>query len=306
MGLINTIVEFGKHLVKAWDEDKPARLAAGLAYYSLFSLAPLLFISISVAGIFIDQAQITEQLIVRIGALLGAESADFFKSAISSLGESTVTGRTLTSIISFLALLFAASGLFTNLKYALNSIWQIPPSEYAGLKAFIRTRLIAFLIVVVFGLLLVVAAFAGIILSAIDSLIVLEGISSVLNFSVIFALAILTFAVFYRILPDTHVGWRDVWGGATFAVSILSIGLWLVGLFLGSVNLTSATEAAGAVAVVLIAIYYASQIFLIGAEFTKVYAYMYGTRVGEHHYHAEDGSDSEQQYIANENSASDL
>jgi len=304
--ILNAVVEFVKQLAQAWDEDKPARLAAGLAYYSLFSLAPLLFISISVAGIFIDEAQITEQLLTRIGALLGVESAEFFESAISSLEASTVTGRTLTTIISFLALLFAASGLFTNLKYALNSIWQISPSEYAGVKAFIRTRLLAFLIVIVFGLLLVVVAFAGIILSAINSLIMLEGISSALNFSVIFALAIITFAVFYRILPDTHVGWRDVWGGAIFAVSILSIGLWIVGIFLGSVNLTSATEAAGAVAVVLIAIYYASQIFLVGAEFTKVYAYKYGTRVGEDHYHAEDESNPEQRQLDNKKAVSDL
>jgi len=218
MRIIDPVVEFGKSLLKGWDEDKPARLAAGLAYYSLFSLAPLLFIAISVASVFIDEAQLSDQIFTRIDALLGAESAQYFESALKTLENSTITGRTLTTIISFLALLFAASGLFANLKYSLNSIWQIPPSDYAGIKAFIKTRLLAFVIVIGFGLLLVVVAFAGIILNAVNSLINIEGISSVLNFSIIFFLAVLTCAVFYKILPDTHVGWRDVWGGAILTV----------------------------------------------------------------------------------------
>lgn len=281
MRIINPVVEFGKGLLKAWDEDKPARLAAGLAYYSLFSLAPLLFIAISVAGVFIDEAQLTDLIFARIDNLLGTESVQYFESALETLEKSTITGRTITTIISFLALLFAASGLFANLKYSLNSIWQIPPSAYAGIKAFIKTRLLAFVIVIGFGLLLVVAAFAGLILSAVNSLIDLQGVSSVLNFSVVFILAMLTCAVFYKILPDTHVGWRDVWGGAIFTVILVSIGLWLVTVFLAEVNFTSAMEAAGAVAVILIAVYYISQIFLLGAEFSKVYAYKYGTRKGE-------------------------
>jgi len=281
MRIIDPVVEFGKSLLKGWDEDKPARLAAGLAYYSLFSLAPLLFIAISVASVFIDEAQLSDQIFTRIDALLGAESAQYFESALKTLENSTITGRTLTTIISFLALLFAASGLFANLKYSLNSIWQIPPSDYAGIKAFIKTRLLAFVIVIGFGLLLVVVAFAGIILNAVNSLINIEGISSVLNFSIIFFLAVLTCAVFYKILPDTHVGWRDVWGGAILTVILVSIGLWLVTVFLAEINFTSAMEAAGAVAVILIAVYYISQIFLLGAEFSKVYAYKYGTRKGE-------------------------
>lgn len=281
MRIIDPVVEFGKDLLKAWDEDKPARLAAGLAYYSLFSLAPLLFIAISVASVFIDEAQLTEQIFTRIDALLGAESAQYFESALGTLEKSTITGRTLTTIISFLALLFAASGLFANLKYSINTIWQIPPSAYAGIKAFIKTRLLAFVIVIGFGLLLVVVAFAGIILSTLNSFIKIEGISSALNFSVVFILAMLTCAVFYKILPDTHVGWRDVWGGAILTVILVSIGLWLVTVFLAEINFTSAMEAAGAVAVILIAIYYMSQIFLLGAEFSKVYAYKYGTRKGE-------------------------
>lgn len=281
MRIIDPVVEFGKSLLKGWDEDKPARLAAGLAYYSLFSLAPLLFIAISVASVFIDEAQLSDQIFTRIDALLGAESAQYFESALETLENSTITGRTLTTIISFLALLFAASGLFANLKYSLNSIWQIPPSAYTGIKAFIKTRLLAFVIVIGFGLLLVVVAFAGIILNAVNSLINIEGISSVLNFSIIFFLAVLTCAVFYKILPDTHVGWRDVWGGAILTVVLVSIGLWLVTVFLAEINFTSAMEAAGAVAVILIAVYYISQIFLLGAEFSKVYAYKYGTRKGE-------------------------
>ena len=279
MRIFNTILKFGKNLIKAWDEDKPARLAAGLAYYSLFSLVPLLFIAISVAGFFLDEVLLTEQLFTRIAVILGPEAANAFESALTSLSQSTTGGSIITTIIGVIALLFAASGLFANLKYALNSIWQVPPSEYAGVMAFIKTRLLAFLIVIGFGMLLVVVAFAGMIISTLNAVLRLEIISSTISFLAIYTLAIFTFALFYKILPDTHVRWRDVWGGAIFAVTILGIGLWLVATFLGAVNLSSATEAAGAMAVVLVAVYYSTQIFLIGSEFTKVYAYMYGSKV---------------------------
>ena len=274
-------VNFGKKMIQTWDEDKPARLAAGLAYYSLFSLAPLLFIALTVAGIFVDEVQLTADLLERVALFLGDEAAEIFQSTLVSLDQTARTGNIVTTIISVLALIFAASGLFANLKYAMNTIWQVPPAEYSGLSAFIRTRLIAFLIVIGFGLLLVVVTFLGILLSALESFLGLESVFKLANFGVVFALGVFVCALFYKILPDIHVGWRDVWGGAIFAVILVSIGLWLVVTFLGGVNFSSATQAAGAVAVILIAIYYISQIFLLGAEFTKVYAFTYGTKKGE-------------------------
>ena len=282
MRIFKGLVKFVRNLAVAWDEDKPARLAAGIAYYSLFSLAPLIYVAITVAGIFIDEAQIIDQLYARVGELFGPETVETLASSIAALEASATSSEgIIASIIGILVLVFAASGLFTNLKYALNSIWQIPPSEYAGLLAFIKTRLIALLIVIGFGLLLVLIAFTGVIISLLNNLSIFDLINNYVNSIVIYLLAIFTFALFYKILPDTHVGWRDVWGGAIFAVTLITMGLWLVGLFFGSVRVTSATGAAGAVAVLLLAVYYLTQIFLVGSEFTKVYAYMYGTRKHE-------------------------
>jgi len=282
MRIFKGLVKFVRNLAVAWDEDKPARLAAGIAYYSLFSLAPLIYVAITVAGIFIDEAQIIDQLYARVGELFGLETVETLASSIAALEASATSSEgIIASIIGILVLVFAASGLFTNLKYALNSIWQIPPSEYAGLLAFIKTRLIALLIVIGFGLLLVLIAFTGVIISLLNNLSIFDLINNYVNSIVIYLLAIFTFALFYKILPDTHVGWRDVWGGAIFAVTLITMGLWLVGLFFGSVRVTSATGAAGAVAVLLLAVYYLTQIFLVGSEFTKVYAYMYGTRKHE-------------------------
>lgn len=279
--MVNSIIGFVKEFIKVWDEDKPARLAAGLAYYSLFALAPIMFIAISVASLFLDETQVLEEAFSNIELVLGSEITTTLENAVNSLEESTSSGSAIATIISIFALLFAASGVFTNLKYALNSIWQVPVSEYSGLAAFIKARLIAFLIVIGFGVLLIVATVAGLIISTLDSYLNLTNIFNMLNFGSVYALAVLTFGVFYKILPDTHVRWRDVWVGALFAVTIIVVVLWIVFNILGGLSVTSATEAAGAIAIVLLMIYYVAQFFLVGAEFTKVYSYRHGGRVSE-------------------------
>lgn len=274
------VFDFIKAIISAWDEDKPARLAAGLAYYSMFSFAPIIFVALTVAGIFLDKVLLAEELYERIGRLLGPETAQMIEDLINAASNSTSGGTIIGTIIGFLALLFAASGLFTNLKYSLNTIWQIPPSEYAGLLAFIKARLIAFVIVIGLGILLVLGAFLSIILNWFSGLIPFMSDLGLLNFLPIILLIYITLVIFYRILPDTKVAWRDVWLAAIVVTLIYGLAAWLLGTILGGLSLSSAFEAAGALAVVLMAIYYASQIFLLGAEFSKVYAYKFGSRKG--------------------------
>jgi membrane protein len=276
--IIHIIIEFGKKLAIGWDEDKPARLAAGLAYYSLFSLVPMIFIIFTIAGIFVDEVMVATQLFEKVNKVLGPEIVSLIEKSLVSLEGTTTSTGVIRSIIGILVLFFAASGFFVNLKYAINTIWHIPPKDYAGLMAFIFARLLAFVIVIGFGLLLVVMVFASLFISQLGAWFSFNRIITMLDQMSLLVVAVIVFAVFYKILPDTKIKWRDVWAGAIFAVALLAIGLWLVVTFLGGVNYSSATEAAGALAVMLIAVYYGAQIFLMGAEFTKIYTYRYGSR----------------------------
>lgn len=276
--MLDKVITFIKQLIQAWDEDKPARLAAGLAYYSLFALAPILYIAIKVAGIFLDEASLAADMFARFELVLGADAAATLQNALVSLNETTSTGSLVTTIISIGALLFAASGLFANLKYAMNTIWNVPASEYSGLWALIRTRLISFAIVIGMGLLLIVLSFSGLLISILDSYLGLERVINLLSTAVVYLIAVITFGLFYIILPDTKIKLRDVWGGAIFSVTIIAVGLWVIITILGGLSITAPAEAAGAVAVILLAVYYVAQIFLLGAEFTKVHAYHYGSR----------------------------
>jgi len=272
------LIEFVKDLASAWDRDKPARLAAGLAYYGMFSLAPILYVIIAVAGLFIDKVLLTEQLYSRINQLLGPETAQFIADMVNVAAVGASAGTTIGTIVGVLALIFAATGLFANLKYSMNNIWNVPASEYAGLWAFVKTRLIAFLIVIGLGGVLVIGALFSILVNWLSGYLPIASEIGLLNYLPILGITFITLIIFYRILPDTHVGWGDVWLAALVITFVYALVAWVIGSLLGALDLRSALEAAGAVALVLMAIYYAAQIFLLGAEFSKVYAYRAGSR----------------------------
>ena len=275
------IIEFIKAVAISWDEDKPARLAAGLAYYGMFSIAPILYVIITVAGFFIDQVTITEGLYDRISQLLGPETAELIMNMVNTAADEAIRGSIIGTIVGVIVLLFAASGLFTNLKYAMNNIWQVPPSEYAGVWAFIKTRLVAFVIVIGLGGMLVVGSLFSFVVNWLSDVLPFTSEIGLLNFLPVTALIYLTLLIFYRILPETHVAWQDVWLAALITTIIYVLAFWVISSLLGFLDLRSALEAAGAVALVLMAINYAAQIFLLGAEISKVYAYRVGSRSGE-------------------------
>ena len=269
---------FVKALIDAWNTDQPARLAASLAYFSMFSLAPAIFVAVTVAGIFIDELAAASQIFARLERTVGPETAQFIYEIVVNVSESGTTGSPLASLISFGALLYASTGVFANLKYSLNTIWGVPLAEYSGVIAFIKTRLLAFVLVIGLGFVLVLAAFSSLIVSVVSS--VLDVSSLVWAGSAVTSVILLavSLALIYRILPDTHVAWRDVWLGAAVTALLIRLGTGLVGIYFQISNPAAAFEAAGTLAVVLIAIYYLAQIFLFGAIFTKVYASMFGSR----------------------------
>jgi len=272
------IKAFLTHLFDEWGARRPARQAASLAYYSMFSLVPMIFIAITVAELFLGKLVSSEQLFLRIEQVLGPEISTLLNDLVSGLSETTTSSNSIVGLISFLALVFAASGLFAQLKFSLNEIWEAPTPIQSGIMGFIKTRLLAFGLVIGVGLLLVMVATLSIGFSMIRSYFELD---SSLNIARIVGLIVIvgcSFAVLYKILPDVHVTWRDVWLGATISAGLIYIASMLAGLYFSTSNLGSAWGAAGALAILLVTVYYFSQIFLLGAVFSKVYAHDYGSK----------------------------
>jgi membrane protein len=162
MGLVTPIREFIKDIIDEWGAHMPHRQAAALAYYGMFSFAPMLFIAITVAGLFLDELAMAEEIFDRMNQLLGPETARFIYDMVVGASERTSSGSLITSLISLGALLYAATGLFAQLKYSLNVIWDVPPSAQAGIVNYILTRLLAFALVIGIGLMLILAAVVGI------------------------------------------------------------------------------------------------------------------------------------------------
>ena len=264
--------EIIKQVVDEWNRARSPRLAAALAYYALFSLAPAIFIAFTVADLILDDMTIVGQIMAEVETLFGAEVALFINDLVMGIDEGTPDATPLASLISFVVLLYAASSLFAQMKYALNTIWGVPYAVEAGFVPFLKNRLLAFFMVISLGFLLIAATFVNVIQSLIKSFIPLGPGTPLLSNLAMVGLAVLAFAFMYKVLPDREIRWSDVWLGAVVTTGLLSIGLWLISLYFRNFNIASALEAAGAVAIVLVAFNYLSYIFLFGGVFTKVLA----------------------------------
>jgi len=274
--------QFIKEVSKIWTSERPNQLAAALAYYSMFSFAPIIFVAVSIAGLFINEIDPASQIFQRLEDLFGAEISNLVQEAVMALSNTPASSSALVSLISFLALLFAASGLFFQLQYTLNTIWRVPPPQKGQTTSLIRKRLFSFLIVIGFGLLGVLAIFLNLFLTwlgtTLQNLLGIEA-SQVLaaKVAVPFLIAFII-AVFYKILPEAKVAWRDVWLGSAIATALIVAAVILVGLFFQLTSLSSALQASGAFTVLLTGFYYIAQIFLLGAVCCRVYADLYGSR----------------------------
>jgi membrane protein len=273
---------FVKELYRIWIIDRPTQLAAALAYYGMFSFAPIIFITVSIVGLFIGNIDPANHLFQRLEELFGEGISNMVREAVTAISITPSSTSILVSVISVLALLFAASGLFFQLQYSLNKIWHVPPADKGQTKSFIRQRLFSFLIVIGFGLLGILAIFVNLLLawfgSILERLLGLNG--SEMLAGRFFAPILLAFiiALFYKILPETKVAWKDVWLGATISTLLILVAMILAGLFFKYSSLNSALQATGAFTVLLVSFYYIAQIFLLGAMCCRVYADVYGSR----------------------------
>lgn len=271
------IVVFLKEIAGIWVAERPTQLAAALAYFGLFSFAPVIYLAFSIAGIFLDQAALMERFMTNLEAVLGPGLTAAVQEMLDSVAQSTPDGSLLISLVSFFALLLAASGVFYQLQFALNSVWKITMSTQTAVQTTMRQRLFSFLMVIAVGLLLVAGAVASVFLnwlSAISFLDRFEASFTVLGF---FLLATLAFGVMYKLLPNVKIAWRDIWGGAVIAAGLVTLGGWLIILFLQNTSMASALEAAGSFIILLTGFYYFAQIFLLGAIITRIYTQRYGS-----------------------------
>lgn len=281
MGRLTLLKDFAQEIFKIWVNEKPNQLAAALAYFGMFSFAPIIYIVFQIAGIFINEVAAGERLYARLEAVLGAETAAFIQSSVSAIAAGNEGGSLIISAISFFTLLFAAMGLFLQLTYVLNRIWGVPLVQRGQRKAIIRQRLFAFFMVIVLGLLVILATLINLVFAwfgtIISEFIDVSTLVSVLNVLALLGVIVLATAFIYKVLPDVKLVWRDVWPGSLAATLLIVIGGLVIALYFRLGGISSAFEAAGAFAVLMIAIYFFAQIFLFGAIITRVYAQRYGS-----------------------------
>lgn len=272
-----SIIEFAKEVYRIWTTERPGQLAAALAYYGMFAFAPVIFIAFWVAGLFVEQFS-ADLFFSRMESLFGPEVTLFIQDSVNAVAETTTGSSIISTLISVVALLLAASGLFYQLIFALNKIWGVSGTEQGQTSGLIRQRLFSFLMVIGVGILFILASIVNIIFSWFSSLFDLGSSMPLLTTLGFLGIATLAFALIYKILPEAAISWRDVWIGAFVTALLVFLALLIFGAYLSLGNIGSAFEAAGAFAVLLIGIYTIAQVFLFGAMFTRVFAETYGSK----------------------------
>lgn len=274
--LIQILREAGEH----WVADKAARLGAALAYYTIFSLAPLLVIMIGVAGLIFGkeaaQGQVTDQL----AHLVGKEGGEAIQAIIENASQPE--RGSFAMVLGVLMLMLGAAGVFGQLQDALNTIWGVQAKPGGGIWGLVRGRFLSFSMVLGVAFLLLISLIVSSALAAIGPLLgdwKTSGIGQLVTFSFDLVVISVLFALIFKFLPDAKVAWRDVWFGAVVTSFLFSLGKTLIALYLGRAGITSAYGAAGSFAALLVWLYYASQIFLFGAELTRAYANRLGSRI---------------------------
>jgi membrane protein len=281
-----SIRNFIKEIYQIWVSEKPNQLAAALAYFGMFSFAAVIYLAFLIAGIFINEAAAAEQLYTRIEAVLGAETAAFIQDSVAAISAAEEGGSWIISAVSLISLLVAAMGLFLQLEYVLNRIWGVPLIQVGNRLAIIRQRLFAFIMVISLGFLVILVTMVNVIFtwfgSIVEEFFANSTLVSVLNILALLAVIVLANAFVYKVMPDVKLAWRDVWLGSIVATLLMALGGLVMGLYFRLGGIGSAFQAAGAFAVILIAIYIFAQIFLFGAIVTRVYAQRYGSKRETH------------------------
>jgi len=274
-----------KTAVNEFFDDYGPSMGAALAYYTVFSIAPLLLIVISVAGLVFGQEAARGEIVAQLQQLMGDQAARSVEQLVESVNQPS-TGI-IATVIGAAALLVGATTVFAELQNSLDRIWRAPAAEQkSGIWSLLRTRLLSFGLILGVGFLLIASLALSAALAALGKWWAplfggWDVLLQVFNFLLGFALITLIFAMIYKFMPRVRIEWRDVWIGAAVTSLLFSIGKFLIGLYIGRSSVTSGYGAAGSLVVLLLWVYYSAQIFLMGAEFTGVYAHSHGSMKGQ-------------------------
>jgi membrane protein len=265
---------------KEWSHDRAARLGAALAYYALFSIAPLLVIMIAIAGGVYGEATARDQIVNILSGEIGPQAASTVEEWLSGVYKEAGSSL-LTTLISVIILIYSATNLFSHLREALNTLWHVrikPPKHlFRGLMVIVRDRFLSVIMVIVLSIALLAALALSTSLTVLSAWlnIITPNTSFLLeggNILIGLGLITLLFAIMFKILPDVQIAWRVVWVGALVTSLLFNIGAFLIGLYLGYGSAQSLLGAAGSLVVLMIWISYSAQIFFFGAKFALVYA----------------------------------
>jgi len=272
-----------KSAIQAWSDDYAPSMGAALSYYTLFSIAPLLLIVISVAGMIFGEKAVQGELTGSLQFLMGEEGAKAIEGLLTSVSEPKE--GIVATVIGIFVLLLGATTVFGELQNSLDRIWRAPARKDASsLWRLLRSRLLSFGMILGMAFLLMVSLVLDTVLQALGKMWgtgAFEAIGQALNMVVGFAITTTIFAMIYKLLPRAKVAWHDVWVGAAVTAVLFTLGKFLISLYIGRSAVASSFGAAGSLVVVMIWVYYSAQIFLLGAEFTWVYSHSHGSRRGE-------------------------
>ena len=268
----------------AWIDDFAPSMGAAISYYTVFSLAPLLVIVIAIAGAVFGRDAVTGQIVAQLSGLIGQDGAEVVQGLVKAASD---TDKGLVAgLVSVVVVLIGATTVFAELQSALDRIWHVPVEERpSGFRALVMTRLVSFGLILGVAFLLMVSLSVSAGLAAFgswadDLFPGWELLMQLLNVAISLSVGTLLFAMIYKLMPSTPIAWKDVWIGAAVTAVLFEVGKLVIGLYLGKSGVTETFAAAGSLVVLLAWVYYAAQVFLLGAEFTKVYADEHGSLAG--------------------------
>ena len=261
-----------KQAAGAWKKDRAPSMGAALAYYTAFSIAPLLILVIAVASLVFGRDAAQAAIIDQVQGLLGADGGETVDAMLTSAGD--LGSGVVKTVIGVLMLLIGATTAFVELQDDLDRVWKAPPRVGSGILNLIRSRLLSIGMILGIGFLLTVSLVMSAAVSAMGNYLFaeMEVLLQAANFAISFAVITVLFAMIYKILPNVEIQWRDVWLGAAITALLFAIGKFLIGLYLGKSDVASSFGAAGPFVLIMLWIFYSTQIFLFGAEFTSIYS----------------------------------
>lgn len=281
--LTSRVVKLVKDSVNAWVDDNASSMGAALAYYTLFSVAPLLLIVLAIVSLVFDAEAARGQIFEQLRGMMGNDGAAAVEGLVQSMSQPSK--GILGTLIGMVVLAIGATTVFAELQNDLDRIWRAPARpQSSGVWSLIRARVLSFGMVLAIGFLLLVSLAINAAVSAWGSWTApagYEAIGQIINFVISFGVVTVAFAMIYKFMPRVRIQWHDVWVGAAITALLFSVGKLLIGLYIGKSGVVSGFGAASSIVVLLVWVYYSAQIFLMGAELTWVYSHEFGSRRGQ-------------------------